>query len=399
MTLLEFFFRRLVASPPSRDSGPVVVAPLRPLCPSSPFVTAFHPSTPLFFLPLSPLEDSGQPVVHPSYPWTSLHVLDPDTPSLSRPITQPRPRSTIPQTPSHHPSYTEQHSRSMSQPSTPTIRTPTGLIGKVLTKFRSNNTGSPLAHHSDANYSTPSLRRSSSRSSFHCLGNSSTNPSSSSLSLSSTLDDGYNNNNNNNRPSLDDDFDSPVPMPRFESDVMRDWNSAAPSSPLVNRSPYSTALPASTSTSLASTLSDASPFNDLASTTTAPPPPRPGSAMSRRHSPTNLNGSLRGRPNGLGTSGSGSSGFDSSGGEGAVGGAARKSSFLSRSAAAASGGDGGGGLNKSLSRGWAKSKEMMSGRKGTDSASNASASASEAEDENDDATYKVPAMSSVPDVS
>jgi hypothetical protein len=51
------------------------------------------------------------------------------------------------------------------------------------------------------------------------------------------------------------------------------------------------------------------------------------------------------------------------------------------------------GINKSLSRGWAKSKEMMSRSKG-----DASASASETEGDADDATHKVSATAAASEV-
>lgn len=235
----------------------------------------------------------------------------------------------------------------MAQPTTPSTRT--GLVGKLFSKLRTPNSGSPSQSRDPSNNSgrsspSLSLRRSSSRSSFHCLGS---GPSSTSLNSSS-----------GHLPlatALGLDSDDELELPRFESDVLRNLQRSTGERITVgNASPYTSKLPGNSTTSLASTLSAGG-----ADATSRP-------SFDRRRSPPTTNGS--------GASSSSSGGVDSSGD------GLRKSTFLSRNAASST----------LVGRGWAKSKGALSSRSRTTSAS---ASEVESEGEVDEATARADEVS------
>lgn len=185
---------------------------------------------------------------------------------------------------------------------------------------------------------SPSLiKRQSSRSSFHCYdGGIKTANSQSSLSL-----------------DLEMDSNDEIPMPVFESSPFKSWNS--------NKSPYELPLPQTSQVSLASTLNSLSgqneddeeiikpPFSELNSRSTSSL--SFNSSTSSKHSPE----------------------------------IEKKTAFKEP-----------GSINKSLTRGWAKSKELITRSRTT---SNAASVASEPEKEDDDATHKVSALNAPPQVN
>lgn len=243
----------------------------------------------------------------------------------------------------HHPTCSM-----MALPSTPTASTTlpsSSRLGNLFRKIRTpspEQSRGPLAALNNA-FSTPGgPRRSPSRASSFATTNSSTT-SVNSLS-----------------PSV-------LEMPQFEAGdwLNSDWTPAelsdGSSVPLF-RNPYSSNLPAPTTTSLLSSTSSTADENTLAQ------PARPSSALSR-HSPPPRAGSSLSRNTGASASGSSyytstgsgsgssaggqASGVDSSGDKVRGG----KPSFLIRSVNGSEGGI------KTLTKGWAKSREFL-GRSG-----------------------------------
>lgn len=241
----------------------------------------------------------------------------------------------------------------MALPSTPTASTrisSTSRLGNLFRKIRTpspEQARGPLAALNNA-FSTPGgPRRSPSRTSSFATTNSSTTSV------------------NSMSPSV-------LEMPQFEAGdwLNSDWTPAelSDSNVPLSRNPYSSNLPASTTTSLASITS--SLHSAAADENTLAQSARPSSSLSR-HSPPPRAGPAGSLSRTTGGSASGSSYYASTGsGSGSsAGGQASgvdssgdkvrggKASFLSRSV---NGGEGG---IKTLTKGWAKSSEFL-GRSG-----------------------------------
>lgn len=245
----------------------------------------------------------------------------------------------------HSPSPASQPSSgAMAQPSTPAGRTGSStLVGKLFNKLRTPNSASPssssnnsIGRSSRSPSPSVSLRRSSSRSSFHCLGSgpSSTslhsNASSSTLPLATAL--------NGLASSGQQDDDSDLELPQFESDFLKNLQRNTGERITVgNGSPYSSQLD-------------------------APTTQRPSLDQRRRLSPPRAS---------LDTEATSS----------------RKSSFLSKSATASS--TEGGAPKSSLGRTWAKGRDALTGassRRAADAQSIKSSRESASEGEEEDRT-------------
>ncbi|ORY88068.1 hypothetical protein BCR35DRAFT_31131 [Leucosporidium creatinivorum] len=244
----------------------------------------------------------------------------------------------------------------MAQPSTPAGRSGSStLVGKLFNKLRTPNSASPLASSSSNNSTgrssrspspSVSLRRSSSRSSFHCLGSGPSssslhsNASSGTLPLAAAL----------NGMGAQQDDDSDLELPQFESDFLKNLQrSTGERINVGNASPYSSQLD-------------------------APTTQRPSLDQRRRSPPR--------------------SSLDTSAADVA---SSRKSSFLSRSATSSSAE--GAAPKSSLGRTWAKGRDALTGassRRAADAQSiksnMESASEGEEEDRTVNAAVKSPPM-------